>query len=384
VRADLSWLDQEAERNLARVQSAASSLVPKDRAARRRLAFRSARELLLKPKRLSWLIHKVLERDCLAQLFGDPGTAKTFFALDIGLCVGTGTPWNGNAVTRGTVLYILGEGSNGIGRRMRAWEIANGISLADAPFFVSNMAAALTDEDGREELVKLVREMMEQYGPIMLIILDTVARNFGPGDENKTQDMTWFIAACDEIRELTGATILTIHHTGHGNKERARGSMAMKGALDWEYSVTKDIGAVLLECVKVKDAEAPPSMAFKLVTIDLGELDEEGEPVTSAVLRPAIFMKSAQGKSGMGKNQTRVLRILADLLAKREKELEELGMDRDRARVNRQEWASLAREEGLTGKRFSEVVTSLTRAGRARQNGDEFSLGTGEDYELKE
>jgi hypothetical protein len=246
------------------------------------------------------------------------------------------------------------------------------------------MVASLTDDDGRDEAMAAAREMVALHGNPVLIVLDTVARNFGPGDENSTKDMTAFIAACDELREATGATIVTVHHSGHGDKQRARGSIAMKGALDWEYAMNKDIGAIHLTCTKSKDAEPPTPMSFKLCKIDLGEIDEEGEPVTSAVLRPAIYIKSAKGTSGMGRNQTAALRVLAELLKAREQELTTLGVDPEAARVSRPEWATQCATEGLKGKRFTEVVASLTRAGRARQNGDEFSLGTGDDYEVKE
>ena len=33
-----------------------------------------------------------------------------------------------------------------------------------------------------------------------LIVLDTLARCFGGGDENSTQDMSRFVSACDAIR----------------------------------------------------------------------------------------------------------------------------------------------------------------------------------------
>ena len=54
--------------------------------------------------------------------------------------------------------------------------------------------------------------------------------------ENSTQDMSRFVAACDAVRRRYGCTMLIIHHSGHGDKGRARGAIALKAALDAEVS----------------------------------------------------------------------------------------------------------------------------------------------------
>ena len=87
----------------------------------------------------------------------------------------------------------------------------------------------------------------------------------------------------DQIKIKYGSTVLVVHHTGHGNKDRARGSSVMFGALDAEFRVepwgeTK----VLITPTKMKDAEEPEAMAFLRVTVPL--TTPSGEETSSLVL----------------------------------------------------------------------------------------------------
>ena len=314
-----------------------------------------------------WLVHGVLERDSLAMFFGDPGAGKSFVAVDVAACVATGKKWHGQKVAPGPVLFIAGEGRGGIARRFKAWSISHGCSIERAPLYLSSSAVALTDWPSVAEVLRAAREVAADCGkPPVLILVDTVARNYGPGDENSTADMTAFIRGCDDLRQEFGACVLLIHHTGHGDKGRARGAMALKGALDFEYRLDRDeLGVIRLESTKVKDHEAPAPLAFKLATVELGIADSDGRPVTSAVLRPVSFEPAAKpGQTGRGKHQTLALRVLRDLLASHRSRLVASGHDPGTARVSVQEWRLACITEGVDRRRVAEVVSSLADAGR--------------------
>jgi AAA domain len=62
------------------------------------------------PPAVDWLIEDYLERDTVTQLFGDPGSGKSFIALDMALSIATGQEWHGHATKSGPVFYIAGEG----------------------------------------------------------------------------------------------------------------------------------------------------------------------------------------------------------------------------------------------------------------------------------
>ncbi len=75
-----------------------------------------------------WLIKHLIEKDSLNLLFGDPASTKTFVAIDLGCCVATGKDFKGMPVKQGPVVYIAGEGQNGLKRRFEARGIRNDIN----------------------------------------------------------------------------------------------------------------------------------------------------------------------------------------------------------------------------------------------------------------
>lgn len=213
-------------------------------AGSRRFHFKSIDDLLASAKPIVWLIKGFLDAFSLAVLFGDPGSMKSFLAIGIGLCIAANQAWHGYQVRKtGTVFYIAGEGFAGLSRRIKAWAIWHRLSLENVPFFVSDRPAQFLDAERAAEVVAAVDALQEQHGPPVLIIIDTLNRNFGPGNESDTADMTKFIAAIDEhLRCRYQCAVLIVHHTGLTEKHRARGSIALNGALDWEYRLSQEAG----------------------------------------------------------------------------------------------------------------------------------------------
>ena len=68
---------------------------------------------------IQFLVDDLLPEGSLSMLFGDPGCGKSFIAIDIAMCVATGTSFHGKPVTKGAVIYIVGEGYRGL--TQRAW-----------------------------------------------------------------------------------------------------------------------------------------------------------------------------------------------------------------------------------------------------------------------
>lgn len=257
-----------------------------------------------------FLVEGLIETDTLGLIFGDPGSAKSFLAVDLALCVATGRPFHDREVKQGPVFYVAGEGHNGLTRRFAAWSKHKGVSIEGAPLFVSNRPAQFLDEASAGEVVAAVHDLAGQHGIPALIVIDTLARNFGPGDENSTAEMSQFVAVIDQLRaEFPGTTVEIIHHTGHATKERARGAMALKAALDSEFKVEKTEMIVRLTNTKMKDAEPPAPIAFKLEGVDLGdgassavlvetEVSKRQRPLSkSLVLAIDAFVEAALGSS---------------------------------------------------------------------------------------
>jgi hypothetical protein len=224
----------------------------------------------LKYRAPEYIIGELIETDTLGLMFGDPGCGKSFLAVDIALSVATGTPFHGRDTKQGAVFFIAGEGHNGLARRFAAWGQARGVSLAGVPLFKSERAAQFLDGESAKAVADAVEGLAAQHGLPALIIIDTLARNFGAGDENNTKDMSEFVVAIDDLKaRFPGCSVLIVHHSGHAAKERARGAMALKGALDCEFRVEKDGHEIRLINTKMKDAEPPQDVYFSFKAVDL-------------------------------------------------------------------------------------------------------------------
>ena len=231
---------------------------------------------------IQFLVDDLLPEGSLAMLFGDPGCGKSFIAIDIAMCVATGTSFHGKPVNKGAVIYIAGEGYHGLTQRAWAWAAENEIPVEAAEIYISRTSVDIPDDDAREKLTSEIHSLLGEDGKPSLIVLDTVARNFGGADENSTKDMGAFITAVDAINAEFNCATLLVHHTGHADKTRARGAIALKGALDTEYRLSKNDAFLTLECTKAKDFEEPKGMRFMLKPLDL---QTEEEIIGSAVIK---------------------------------------------------------------------------------------------------
>jgi hypothetical protein len=219
-----------------------------------------------------YLIDELLETDTLGLIFGDPASGKSFVAVDMALSVATGADYHDRPTKQGAVFFIAGEGHNGLARRFNAWAKAHGEKLEGVPLFKSARAAQFLDKQSAAQVSDAVADLAKVHGNPVLIIIDTLARNFGSGDENSTKDMNDFVSAIDKLKaNFPNCVVLIVHHCGHGEKQRARGSMALKAALDCEYRVEKTDETLTLTCTKMKDAVEPSPAFFEFRDVQLGD-----------------------------------------------------------------------------------------------------------------
>lgn len=181
----------------------------------------------------TWRIKDILPEQGLTILWGRSGDLKSFVGVDIGLCVATGAPWHGHEVKKGLVVYIAAEGSTGLAKRALGWWRTRGKDHPKPYFKLIPHSLALTGDD--------FQPLLDAVTPLKpaLIIVDTLARTFGTGDENKQADMSAYVTAADRLREATGANILVIHHSGVHEDKRERGSNVLRGAADTVIKVSR-------------------------------------------------------------------------------------------------------------------------------------------------
>ena len=273
-------IDGAREKGFHQKRDSATDIVNEMRPSMRGPLLRRLSEIILEP--IQFLVDGLLPQGSLSMLFGDPGCGKSFVAIDIAMCVATGSSFHGKLVTKGAVIYIAGEGYRGLTQRAWAWLSENEISMDVAEIFISRTSVDIPDDDAREKLTSEIHSLLGEDGMPALIVLDTVARNFGGNDENSTKDMVAFITAVDAINAEFNCATLLVHHTGHVDKTRARGAIALKGALDTEYRLSKSDAFLTLECTKAKDFEEPKGMRFMLQPV---ELQAGEEIIGSAVIK---------------------------------------------------------------------------------------------------
>lgn len=323
-----------------------------------RFSFVRVSSLVMRPP--EWLVKNLVELDSVAQIFGDPGCGKSFIGIDMACSVAAGIDFHGYPVKQGAVLYVAGEGYNGIMRRLKAYEVHHKIDLKRCPLFISTAPADFCDVESTVEVQRAIETTGERP---LLVVVDTLARNFGPGDENSTQDMSRFISSIDQIRSKYRCTMLLIHHTGHGDKNRGRGAMALKGALDAEYRMHKDVaGIVRLENTKMKDFEQPDPLAFKIHSVKLGIADEDGEEITSATLKRIEYEMPVKNAS-RGKWQAVAKSQLERLYQQHRANLEKGGYNSEQAKVQISDWRQVCFEAGMPRNRFYEVKQKFSTDG---------------------
>ncbi|MER2606043.1 MAG: AAA family ATPase [Siculibacillus sp.] len=237
---------------------------------------------------LSWLVKGLLVDGGLSAIYGPPGTSKTFVALDLALHVAHGRDWFGRRVAAGAVVYVSGEGQSGMLLRMKAWRQAKGDGTR-APFALVPSSVNLFDDDtGADILIADVKAHAAALDvPLRLVVLDTLSRMIGSGDEDKARDINVVVQRAEKIQRETGALVLIVHHSGKDRDRGMRGSNALLGAADAviEISRHEESGICEGKIVKVKDGSADVPLKYTLRQSVLGQ-DEDGEDITSCVVEP--------------------------------------------------------------------------------------------------
>lgn len=190
-----------------------------------------------------WLLEGWIERDSTAFLYGPSSVGKTFVAIHWSLLL---------AAQGESVLYVAAEGMRGIKKRVRAWETHYGAAPPRGVIFDDTGTDMRQPDD-------FFLSMVETVGPSMIVI-DTLARNIGDGDENATKDMSAFVKGLDRVRQSCGAAMVVVHHTGKDGTRGMRGSSAAFASAE---TVVK-VGKRRLDCEKQKNAEAPPAYGYRL------------------------------------------------------------------------------------------------------------------------
>ena len=289
-------------------------------------------------------------------IFGESGALKTFSALDLVMHVATGRAYCGHRVRKTGVLFIAGEGGEGIKRRIMAWLIRHGItSASDQPaIYVATEPADLI-QDGPAIKATIAKAEKVLGCEVGIVVFDTLAANFGPGDESKAEDMS---RAMRTAREACGsAAIILVHHVGHGAKDRERGSSSLRATADCRIIVERPNNGnlVSMTCLKSKDGQPFGQLNFEIRVVELGWQDADGDELTSLVL-------DATDKHANREPNTKTHKAVVDALRKK------------CASMKRAELVKELDPYGISKSSVYRAVTELLNAGQLVEGFDKVSL----------
>jgi hypothetical protein len=303
-----------------------------------------------------------LDLDAFSVMFGPPGSAKSFNAINLGFCISTARPWFGNKVAQGGVLYLALEGGDGVKRRIEALKRHYELGDTFVPFAVARGPIDLSEAGkSMQELYDLIAAAEGEMGQkITLVIVDTFARANPGGDENSSKDMGVVVGKLDELRAHFGFHVLVIHHTGKDVDRGMRGSNALLGAIDTAVLIIDGVISVPDdETGKQRDRGKGAAIGFKLVDVTIGS-DANGDLVQSAVI--------IEAPDALKKVKPKPLSALTQVF---------FQALHDAGGVSKAAWLTMCRQRGIVSPKpdsaraqLSRAVRDLTAAGLIVVDGD--------------
>jgi hypothetical protein len=340
----------------------------------------------IKDEPVHWVIDNVLPEKGFAALYGPPGSYKSFIALDIAEAVATGRNWMGNQISSpGAVLYIAGEGHGGIGARIKACKINNNTKDGAQIYVIRYQLNLRSSADDFNLLMESIDALLDRTGiELRLVQIDTLARAFGGGNENDSQDMGAFIHNCGRLQRKLDCALMVLHHSGKDATKGLRGHSSLLGAVDTQLELQKTAadehrqgvaGTGILTISKQKDGQDNLKFGFEMVQVNINQGAEEGlglDENISLAVRENNEMIDQQYKptakppsrSGAGGIQKLALDSLHKAIAEHG-EMRTIDSKRNKS-IHVEQWkqAFEATQMDKTGinKRFQRCVQSLQNA----------------------
>lgn len=262
---------------------------------------------------LPTLIDDLIDANGMTVVYGASNSGKTFVALSAAMSIAAGATWGGRSTTKKAVLYVALEGDHAR-TEARVKALKSEMKLGDdVPFALAYVEAGILDlvsnTDGAKAVAALAREMAEKAGiEVGLIVIDTLSRAFAGRDENTSTDMGSFVLVVDQLRKMTKAHVLIVHHSGKQEAAGARGHTSLRAATDTEFEVKGDGTTITMKNTKQRFRAQQSEMAFRLRDVAVWPSRPGRRDITSAVLD---YVGTLTGKaSDPAKSRSKDARVL--------------------------------------------------------------------------
>lgn len=268
-----------------------------------------AKDAMSPPPELEWIVPGLFARPSFNLLVGDPGSKKTYLAMDLAVCVANGIPWlhfpvgtNSLPLSRGRVgdgvfppipvLFIDEESGY-----LQIWSRFNSVlhahnSNPGAPLAYTSLAGYnLRDPEDADALIK--RALSIKAG---LTIIDALSDLLSTTDTNASIQPVLFNLC--RLAETCNAAVLVIHHT---NREGGyRGSSSIAAAVDLMLEISSPPSDSLIEVRTIKARFQAPERFCARAAFDASANSEPRFHLKATDEKPASKSRSPLADAAQG------------------------------------------------------------------------------------
>ena len=249
-----------------------------------------ARQLRGKVFRRTFIVEGLLEQGRIYEFFGGWKEGKTNVVVDMCAHASQGKAWAGRRTVPSLIVYVAGESEEDIQMRVEAYQLRHGIN-SEMPFVIRIKPVYLTDAEFADDLYREILAWQKEYPDLpIILVIDTLARNFGIGNENSPEGMGAFSNnLIDIVVRPTKCACAVLHHSGHSDSERSRGHSSFAGAVDGSFKVSKstDPGPpiITLKMMTTRSGPGGDEFSFRIDTQMLPGGDNFGNEFSAPILR---------------------------------------------------------------------------------------------------
>lgn len=271
-----------------------------------------------------WMIEGMMVKCGTTCLVAPPATYKSFLSLHLGMTIACGHKWQGKETKGGPVIYVASEGGGAFwAERIIAWVDQNGHGELP-PLYTSQDIHNFMDEEAFESFVEGVEAVCDNPA---LIIIDTMSLNY-EGDEQSNDDMNAYMKRMRHLALRTDAHVMLVHHTGKDVDRGGRGASSRYGALDHEYTMSRDEyddQVIHFKCTKNRHGRMFWTDLFRMEEVTI-QHPKTGRTIESLVAVPeenAPQKPIQDAVKGLTSSEWKIVRWIAEEGAKTTSEVEE-------------------------------------------------------------
>jgi hypothetical protein len=320
----------------------------------------------------SWVVDHLLGAGEASCFFGEPGSGKSVAVEDIGLHVAAAhlspaKTWQGRKLKGGAVLFVALERASVVARRALAFGREHALFGAKLPFGVLRGPLDFRDPATATKIIAAMQALAQRHDAEgRMLVIDTVNRALGNGDENSAKDMGALIATLSAIQAaLPDVHILLVHHQPAGGQERMRGHSSLLGSLDVAAHVTN--GATrLVELTKASDFDDHQCIAFTLKPVEIG-VGDNGEKITAPVVVAEQTPDASTRRRGKAASVPKTMKLAINTLREAVDAVGAVPPESNHIpaatkAVTLDQWRDYARRRGLGGNNAQSQRTAFRRA----------------------